>query len=186
MSCPAQAPHNKYIVGPRLSQHYGNYTPAHRRSIAAQPAWVHRIFGLGRHLISEFLWWSSDLNNGEFSAPLLPPCYPFQGNPLAIGIMLTAEHSSRTFDSSLASGSSQAGECKSVHVPHIALLSINHSAESYVGVFSLNFVDYRFLLSGWKTSQNLPDGCGFCPTSLRRADLQLLVAILFFIFLFLF
>ena len=55
MSCPAQAPHNKYIVGPRLSQHYGNYTPAHRRSIAAQPAWVHRIFGLGRHLISEFL-----------------------------------------------------------------------------------------------------------------------------------
>ena len=40
MSCPAQAPHNKYIVGPTLSQHYCNYTPAHRRSIAAQPAWV--------------------------------------------------------------------------------------------------------------------------------------------------
>ena len=39
MSCPTQAPHNIHIVGPDFLC-YGNYPPARRRSIAAQPAWV--------------------------------------------------------------------------------------------------------------------------------------------------
>ena len=108
MSCPAQAPHNKYIVGPRLSQHYGNYTPAHRRSIAAQPAWVPGYLS-GEHLAPEVLRWSSGISNDEFSATLLLSCYPFQGNPSAIGITSTAELGSRKWDASLAPGASQAG-----------------------------------------------------------------------------
>jgi len=128
----------------------------------------------GEHLNPEVLGWSSGISNDEFSATLLLSCYPFQGNPSAIGITSTAELGSRKWDASLAPGASQAGLCKLVHEPHITLF--NHPADNYIGVFGNDVVKYLFVLFGCVLScldENRPKmfqmAAGFCPTSLRRA-----------------
>ena len=122
MSCSTQAPHNIYIVDLDFLC-YGNYPPARRQFIAAEPACV------PGYLNSESIWFPS-FSGGIMKSTMTSelclhcsPCYPFQGNPSAVWITSTAELCSRKVDSSLAPGSSQAGECKWVHLPNVALLT---------------------------------------------------------------
>ena len=66
MSCLAQAPHDKYILGPRRSLLRHLSRPAHRPSIAAQPAGT-RITDIciRKAFVFRVFWWSADISDGE-------------------------------------------------------------------------------------------------------------------------